>query len=175
MIMDTPPADTPAPKVFISYSWDDPAHKSWVLRFATRLRADGVDVMLDHWHAVPGDQLAAFMERAVRENDYVVLICSPSYKTKSDGRSGGVGYEGDIMTAEAYQDGNHRKFIPVLRRGEWRDAAPSWVLGKFYIDLRSDPLDEASYEALLKHLHNAREAPPPIGTRPAWGANPHPF
>ena len=31
------------PTVFISYSWDDDAHKEWVRQFATQLRADGVD------------------------------------------------------------------------------------------------------------------------------------
>jgi hypothetical protein len=45
------------PKVFISYSWDDLAHKEWVKELAIQLRADGVAPRLDHWHAVPGDQL----------------------------------------------------------------------------------------------------------------------
>jgi hypothetical protein len=115
---------TPPPRAFLSYSWDDDPHRRWVQDLATRLRAvDGVDVMLDRWHAVPGDQLPAFMERAVRENDFVIAICTPHYKQKSDRRDGGVGYEGDIMTAEIFTGGNQRKFIPVLRRGTWADAA----------------------------------------------------
>jgi TIR domain len=52
--MATPSPDPPAPKTFISYSWDDDAHKEWVKQLATRLRADGVDVTLDRWHAAPG-------------------------------------------------------------------------------------------------------------------------
>ena len=52
-----------APKAFISYSWGDDAHSQWVKELATRLRQDGVDVTLDRWHAVPGDQIPAFMER----------------------------------------------------------------------------------------------------------------
>jgi hypothetical protein len=58
------------PTVFISYSWDDEAHKEWVRQLATQLRADGVDARLDHWHAVPGDQLPEFMEREIRGSDY---------------------------------------------------------------------------------------------------------
>ena len=50
------------PKAFISYSWDDDAHKEWVKGLATRLRADGVDVTLDRWHAIPGEAIPAFME-----------------------------------------------------------------------------------------------------------------
>jgi hypothetical protein len=40
------------------------------------------------------------MEKSVRENDYVLIICTPTYKSKSDNRVGGVGYEGDIMTGK---------------------------------------------------------------------------
>ena len=66
---------------------------------ATDLRRDGIETILDQWHAVPGDQLPAFMEREIRENDYVLIICTPNYMLKSDERRGGVGYDGDIMTA----------------------------------------------------------------------------
>jgi hypothetical protein len=41
------------PKVFISYSRDDEAHKEWVRQLATQLRTNGVNVCLDHWHAAP--------------------------------------------------------------------------------------------------------------------------
>ena len=33
-----------APKAFISYSHDSPAHREWVLKLAKDLRAAGVDV-----------------------------------------------------------------------------------------------------------------------------------
>jgi hypothetical protein len=57
-------------KVFVSYSWDD-GHRDWVRDLASRLRSDGVDAGLDRWKLAPGDQLPEFMERAVRENDFV--------------------------------------------------------------------------------------------------------
>ena len=103
----------PTPRAFVSYSWDDDSHKKWVADLATALRSDGVDTTLDQWHTVPGDQLPAFMEKEIRENDYVLIICTPNYRLKSDERQGGVGYEGDIMTAEVHTQGNHRKFIPT--------------------------------------------------------------
>jgi hypothetical protein len=56
-----------APTVFISYSWDDLAHKEWVKELATQLRTHGVNVCLDHWHAAPGDRLPEFMEREIRD------------------------------------------------------------------------------------------------------------
>ena len=150
-------------KVFISYSWDDEAHKSWVRDFAARLRGDGIDVTLDRWHAVPGDDLPAFMERAVRESDFVLCVCTPKYREKSNHRGGGVGYEGDIMTAEAFASRSQRKFIPVLRIGEWRESAPSWLFGKYYVDLRGSSYSEQNYLEILSTLRNEREPAPPLG------------
>lgn len=151
------------PKVFISYSWDDDPHKAWVKEFATRLRADGVDVTLDQWETVPGDKLTKFMEKAIRENAYVLIVCTPKYKSKSDNREGGVGYEGDIMTGEVFTTQNHRKFIPVLRRGDFASAMPSWLTGSYGIDLRTDPLNEQQYGDLTATLYKRREPAPPLG------------
>src|SRR5271166_1615700 len=167
--MATPEPDPTVPKTFISYSWDDDAHKEWVKQLATRLRADGVNVTLDRWPSAPGDQIPEFMERAVRENDFVIVVCTPRFKERSDGRGGGVGYEGDIMTAYAFTGGDKRKFIPVLRRGSWSEAAPTWLLGRAKIDLSRDPYSESEYEELLRTLHGAREEAPPIGHRPNFG------
>ena len=65
------------PSAFISYSWDNDDHKGWVRVLAERLRADGVDVTLDRWSAVPGDQLPAFMEQAIRQNQFCVIgVCT---------------------------------------------------------------------------------------------------
>jgi hypothetical protein len=114
-----------APKVFVSYSWDDDRHRDWVRDLASRLRSDGVDAGLDRWKLAPGDQQPEFMERAVRENDFVLIVCSTMYKDRADGRVGGVGYEGDIMTAEVLFERRQRKFIPVLRAGDWGTALPS--------------------------------------------------
>jgi hypothetical protein len=150
-------------KAFISYSWEDQDHRAWVLDFATRLRADGVDATIDQWHAVPGDQLPAFMESAIRLNDYVLIICTPRYGQRSDNRQGGVGYEGDIMSAEVLVGANHRKFIPILRKGKWEDASPSWLRGKYYIDLCSSPYSEQNYNDLLVTIHGVRNSAPAIG------------
>ncbi len=155
------------PTAFISYSWDDEAHKGWVRELATRLRHDGVDVHLDHWHAVPGDQLPHFMEREIRENNFVIIVCTPTYKAKSDKRTGGVGYEGDIMTAEVLTKQNHRKFIPVLVRGSWEESAPSWLRGKSYVDLSGDSKNTENYQELLNTIAGTRLGAPPLGPPPA--------
>lgn len=153
------------PTVFISYCWEDDGHNRWVERFAERLRGDGVDATLDKWHLEAGDRLPLFMER-VKNCDFALLVCTPAYKQKSDSRAGGVGYENDIMTSEALYMSNHRKYLPLLRKGEWLQAAPAWSLGKKYLDFRGEPYMEESYRTLLGTLFDIGIAIPPIGPQP---------
>jgi hypothetical protein len=154
------------PRTFISYAWESEEIKKWVKELATQLRNDGVDAKLDQWEVVPGDQMPHFMETSVRENDYVLIICSPKYKSKSESRIGGVGYEGDIMTAEVLQSSNHRKFIPILKSGTKKTAIPSWLQGKYFIDLSNDKHFGINYEDLITTLFNARETAPILGNAP---------
>ena len=153
------------PKVFISYAWEDDI-KPWVLDLATQLRRDGVETILDQWETHLGDQLTEFMEKSVRRSDFVIIICTPKYKAKSDEREGGVGYEGHIITSEIFQNSNHRKFIPVLRKGNWKSASPSWAAGKLYIDLSGNPYSKENYQDLLRTLHGKKYVPPPVGKPP---------
>ncbi len=37
------------------------------------------------------------MERSITGSDYVLIVCTPTYKQKADARVGGVGYEGHII------------------------------------------------------------------------------
>ncbi len=151
------------PTAFLSYSWDSETHKKWVHDLGARLRGDGIDVTLDQWHLVPGDQLTEFMERAVRESDYVLIICTKKYRLRSDSRVGGVGYEGDIMSAEVLNDRNQRKFIPIMRESPWGTCAPTWLKGKYYVDLAVDPYSETQYRDLLNTMRGTRTPAPPIG------------
>ena len=155
------------PTAFISYSWDDDAHKDWVKLLASKLRADGVDVALDRWAIAPGDQLPKFMESSVRESDFVLIVCTPKYKSRSDKRQGGVGYEGDIMTGEVFVGKDPRKFVPILRFGDWENSSPSWLVGKYGLDFRGEQWSQDAYRDLLSTLHDTREKAPPIGPRPA--------
>lgn len=151
------------PTASVSYSWDSEPHKRWVRDLAARLRgAAGVELNLDEWETRPGDQLPHFMEKAIRESDFVLCVCTPRYKERFDSRLGGAGYEANLMSAEALATGNERKFIGLLREGESLESLPSWLLGKRFIDFRGDPYDEASYEALVSNLHGLLPQAPPV-------------
>lgn len=89
------------------------------------------------------------MESAIRDNDFAVIICTPTYKMKSERREGGVGYEGGIITGEVLQLRNNRKFIPVLKLADWKTASPSWLQGRYYIDLRGTPIAKSTIRIFL--------------------------
>lgn len=156
------------PKAFISYSWDNKEHKKWVKGLATRLRNDGVNITLDQWETTLGDQLPEFMEKAIRDNDFILIICTPRYKKRSDNREGGVGYEGDIMTGEVLSARNEKQFIPILHEGSERQSIPSWLKGRYYLDLCGVDYNEQHYQDLLLTLHGKREKAPPIGVKPSF-------
>jgi hypothetical protein len=156
-------AERPAPKISVSYAWEDEAHMQWVGEFAARLRGDGIDVSLDQWMMGLGKALPEFMEKLVRENERVLVICTPTYKEKSDGRVGGVGYEGDLMTGEILTQSKREKFIPVLRAGDWPESLPSWLSGKSGVDLRGDEYSESEYHKLVDELHGRTPQAPPLG------------
>ena len=154
------------PKVFISYSWEDVDHKSWVRELAFSLRKDGVEVILDQWDLILGDSLTEFMETSISKSDYVLIICTPNYKMKADRRIGGVGYEESIITAQAMYGCKKTKFIPILRRGNWKESAPIWLLDKMYEDLSGEPYAEENYFHLLATIHNIEILPPSVGQVP---------
>ena len=81
------------PKVFISYSHDTLDHKKWVLDLATKMRASGIDSIIDQWDLKPGDDLPLFMETNLIESDRVLMVCTEKYVQKANAGLGGVGYE----------------------------------------------------------------------------------
>lgn len=153
------------PKAFISYTWDSQTHKRWVKDLAARLRSTAnVEVALDEWEVQPGDQFPHFMEKAIRQANFVLCVCTPRYKLRFDARQGGAGYEANLIGAEALVTGNERKFVGLLREGEQLEALPSWLLGKRFLDFRGDPYDESSFESLTGTMYGLSPQAPPIST-----------
>jgi len=58
------------------------------------------------------------------------------------------------------------KFIGILKKGDWENSAPGFLLGSYYIDLSSTPYPEDNYKELLSTLLGMREKAPPLGTPP---------
>ena len=139
-------------KIFISYAWGDDV-KIWVKEFADKLKSDGVEVHFDQDDVKPGDRLPKFMEEQIIVADYVLIICTPMYKKKADKRTGGVGYEGHIISSELMNSYNERKFIPIKRKGASKNAIPRFLAGKSYVDLSAHGSQyEHNYQKLVTWL-----------------------
>ncbi|TQQ01806.1 toll/interleukin-1 receptor domain-containing protein [Vibrio cholerae] len=154
------------PKVFISYSWDNEAHKKWVAQFATELRQSGVDAFIDDWYLRPGDPITEFMEKSISTSDFVLIVCTEKYKEKSDSRSGGVGYEESIISNDLFQNTNHRKYIPIIAKNSNGKNIPRALHSKVYIDLSSEEHYLQSFQKLLLALFGKQPELPPIGNPP---------
>src|SRR3984957_19215860 len=159
------------PTVFISYSWDSAAHRTWVRRLATRLVKNGVKVWLDEWHVQPGESLTEFMKFKLARSGHVLVICTPNYAKKSNERKGGVGYEQQIISARIASGIARRKFIPIIRNGTFNNgkdcALPTHFQGIRAIDMISTPRYNANFEMLLRTIYKSPKLKrPPIGRRP---------
>lgn len=143
-----------APKVFISYSWDDEAHKNWVLNLATKLKDKGVNVILDQWDLKLGGLIPKFMENSVYNSDRVICVITPNYKEKTINLHGGVGYEYSIISAKIWEEVETQKFIPLLRVGD-NENIPVSLKGRMYIDMRKDSNFEDMLNKLLEDILNS--------------------
>ena len=155
------------PKVFISYSWESKEHSDWVKSLADKLLADGIESIIDSYDVSPGDRLQKFMESSIRDSDYVIIICTEEYKRKANNREKGVGYESHIISAELYNNHNDRKFIPVIRQGDFNSALLTYLDGKLAIDLRGNPFNEDSYKDLIASIFKVKKKPK-VGIRPDY-------
>ncbi|MEO1242768.1 MAG: toll/interleukin-1 receptor domain-containing protein [Pseudomonadota bacterium] len=154
-------------KVFISYSHDSEQHKAWVLGLAEHLLQNGVDVVLDQWNLDFGDDLPAFMERAIRDIDRVLVICTDSYNQKANSGKGGVGYEKTIITAEMLQNSdNRRKFIPIVRGVSSSTKLPTFFGAALYLDLSDGNDTHENRTALLESIYQVNAIKPKIGSSP---------
>lgn len=166
-------AATGTPRALLSYSWDGPEHQQWVAEFAERLQGEsGVEIIFDRWHLNPGDDKLHFMEQAVADSNFVILVCAPAYAERANKRQGGVGYESMVITAELAEHILTTKFIPVLRKGTWNSSLPIYLKSKLGVNLGDEPYNEDEYERLLRALHGVQIQPPPLGSKPDFAKKP---
>lgn len=154
------------PKAFISYSHDSQEHKKWVLDFATRLRNNGVDAILDQWDLKPGDDLPHFMETGLASADRVLMVCTEKYIEKANSGAGGVGYEKMIVTADLLKTIDSNKVIPLIRQNGGH-AVPMFLRSKLFLDFSRADQFEFSFDELIRTLHNA-----PLFEKPAVSNSP---
>ncbi|WP_082662617.1 MULTISPECIES: TIR domain-containing protein [unclassified Sphingopyxis] len=160
-----------APRAFTSYSWSSPTHEAWVLDLASRLREDGVDVILDKWDLKPGHDSYQFMESMVTDKSVtkVMMICDKAYVEKANRRAGGVGTESQIISPELYGQGAQDKYAALMTDEDEEGNAhvPVFYKGRIFFDFRSAEKFEESYEQLLRWLvDRPQHVKPKLGSVP---------
>lgn len=156
------------PNVFISYSHDDEEHKGWVLKLTNRLRANGVEAILDQHDLYLGSDLPSFMEEGLSSENRIICICSEQYTSKANKKegSGGVAYEKRIMSGKLLQKNNIKWIIPIIRKNPLYKI-PDFLASITYADFNNDDSFEKEYEKLLRQLLNI-----PLQPKPKLGESP---
>lgn len=159
------------PKVFISYSWTNEDYRQWIVDLAKRLVHDGVDVVIDVWDLVEGQDKYVFMEQMVKSSgiEKVLIMCDEKYKLRADEREGGVGDETQIISSDVYDDVKQEKFIPIVatRDENGESFIPNYIKSRIYIDLSDEDSFEENYDRLIRNIYKV-----PLHQKPKLGSVP---
>lgn len=155
-------------KVFISYSHDSDVHRERVLGFSERLRADGIETILDRYveRGSPPEGWPRWMLNGLDAATQVLCVCTESYYRRfrgheQPGKGKGVDWEGAVITQELYDTRQvSSKFIPVLFDPTDELHIPQPLRPQTYYVLNSETNYQALYDALL---HQSGVQPGAIG------------
>lgn len=159
------------PKVFISYSWTSPEREAWVLDLATQLRGAGVNAVLDKWDLKEGQDANAFMVMMVNDPsvERVIIVADRRYVEKANSRTGGVGTETQIISAQVYSQVDQTKFVvlPVEHGDDGKPCVPAYASSRVFIDFTDTSDFNERFDQLLRWIFNK-----PLHVRPPLGAPP---
>lgn len=74
------------PRVFVSYSHDSLEHASAVHALCEHLRSHAVDVVFDGYTAPPAEGWYEWSEKQIDDADTVLVICTPTYRRRFEGK-----------------------------------------------------------------------------------------
>ena len=140
--------------VFISYSHDSSNHVKTVLLLSNKLRADGVDCVLDQYESCPPEGWPRWMDREINKAEFVLMICTQAYYLRvmcqePAGVGLGIAWEGNLIYNHIYKTGSlNAKFITVIFLPEYAKFIPTPIQGATRYCLNTDD----GYEQLYNRL-----------------------
>lgn len=144
------------PKVFISHASED--KDSFVLEFATKLRAHGVDAWVDKWEMLPGDKLIhKIFEEGLKAPDAFIIVLSTTSVAKPWVRE-----ELDVAAVKRISTG--MKLIPVVIDD---CEIPGVLTATLYEKFDKPENYNASFDRVLSAIFNL-SSKPPLGSLPAY-------
>lgn len=117
-------------EVFISYSHDNVEHVNRILKLSNKLRSEGIDCVLDQYETSPPEGWPRWMDRKIRNAEYVLMICTEQYYKRvmgeeEPGKGHGVMWEGNLIYQHIYNSGTHNlRFIPVIFESSHKKYIP---------------------------------------------------
>ncbi len=153
--------------VFISYSHDSDGHCERVLALSERLRADGIETLLDQYvNGSPEQGWPRWMLDSLDAADSVLVVCTETYYRRfrgqeEPGKGKGVDWEGALITQEMYDRRSRTlKFVPVFPA----DAADSWIPEPLRSVSHYALTSESAYQRLYDFLlEQSGVEPQPVG------------
>lgn len=125
------PARRPV-RVFISHTSTRDDAVEWVKQLALFLIDQGIQARLDRFHLRRGMDLPQWMCNELALADKVLVVCDQAYKSKADGRLGGVGWETMIIQGDIANLPHDSTKYQVVVREETLDAGlPLYLKTRF--------------------------------------------
>ncbi len=126
-------------EVFLSYSHDSVEHAKRVLDLSNKLRSEirfgGIDCVLDQYEESPPEGWPRWMDKKIRDAQYVLMICTETYYLRVMGEEEpdkglGVRLEGSLIYNHIYNSGaENTKFLPVIFDSSDRKYIPTPIKG----------------------------------------------
>ena len=148
-------AAPPAPRAFLSHASED--KERFVLDFAERLRANGVDVWLDRWEMRPGDSLVRkIFTDGIDSADFFMVVISET--------SVGKPWVQEELDAGVVRKINGScRLIPIVLDGA---AVPPALTHLLYVDVGRLGVEGALAEVLRVVFDGSQR--PPLGEPPSY-------
>lgn len=148
-----------APKAFLSHASED--KDAFVIEFATKLRAKGVDVWLDQWEIKAGESIVRkVFTQGIEEASVFIVVLSEVSVTKP-----WVAEELDASVIRKIQEG--AQLIPVVLDGV---EVPPALKHLRYVSVPNLGMDRAVADVLASIF--AKDTRPPLGVVPGYATQP---
>jgi hypothetical protein len=166
--------------VFLSYAIvPGDAHTQSVRSLWEFLRAQGIDAQFDLAAAQQRQDGSLWMADQLRVADFILVIASPAYRERAEGRSGpavgrGVQWEARLIRDAFYRDQHAlSRFVPVVLPDQDIDGVPDFLAPAITSVYHVSDYTVAGAESLLRLLTGQPAvAQPPLGNVPTLPQRP---